>query len=444
MIKTPIHSFLLEYKASRSVRLHMPGHKGVGDGAQMMDITEIPGADSLFEANGIIEESERIAGEIFGADTFYSTEGSSLSIRAMLYLTALYAKRTGKAPLIAAARNVHKSFISAAALVDFGIDWISSEQSSYLSAMITPDDVKAYLYSAAELPVALYLTSPDYLGYVSDIKEIADICHKNGILLIIDNAHGAYLKFLTPSSHPIDLGADMCCDSAHKTLSALTGCAYMHISKSAPPFFKENAKKALMLFASTSPSYLILDSLDRLNPCLSQDFSRDLQIFVDKIKLLKDRLSQLGFTFAGNEPMKITIRAKHFGYLGTDMSAYLLEEGIVSEFADSDYLVLMPSPRNTDAELKRLFDALSSLKRKKSISSLPPAAHLPERKISIRDAIIADFEILPVSHCKGRVASSVTLGCPPAIPIAAPGEIVDEKIILAFEYYGIYECAVVK
>ena len=203
MIKTPIHSFLLEYKASRSVRLHMPGHKGVGDGAQMMDITEIPGADSLFEASGIIEESERIAGEIFGADTFYSTEGSSLSIRAMLYLTALYAKRTGKAPLIAAARNVHKSFISAAALVDFGIDWISSEQSSYLSAMITPDDVKAYLYSATELPVALYLTSPDYLGYVSDIKEIADICHKNGILLIIDNAHGAYLKFLTPSSHPI-------------------------------------------------------------------------------------------------------------------------------------------------------------------------------------------------------------------------------------------------
>ena len=444
MIKTPIHSFLEEYKASHSVRLHMPGHKGVGDGAEKMDITEISGADSLFEANGIIQESERIAGEIFGADTFYSTEGSSLSIRAMLYLAALYAKKLGKAPLIAAARNVHKSFVSAAALVDFGIDWISSEQSSYLSAMITADDVQAYFNSAGELPAALYLTSPDYLGYVSDIKKIADVCHKNGVLLIVDNAHGAYLKFLKPSSHPIDLGADLCCDSAHKTLSALTGCAYMHISKSAPPFFKENAKRAMMLFASSSPSYLMLDSLDRLNPYLKQDFSSDLQIFIDKIKLLKNKLSQLGFTFADNEPMKIAIRTKDFGYLGTDISDYLLKSGLVSEFADSDYLVLMPSPQNTDEELRRLFVALSSLKRKENISSLPPAAHLPKKKISIREAIMTDFEILPVCQCNGRVASSVTLGCPPAIPIAAPGEIIDEEIILAFEYYGIYECAVVK
>ena len=444
MTKTPIHSFLKEYKKESFVRLHMPGHKGVGENAEDLDITEISGADSLFEASGIIEESERIAGEIYGAHTLYSTEGSSLSIRAMLYLVTLYAKKIGRAPKIAATRNAHKSFISAAALIDFDIDWVSSKKSSYLSAMITTEDIKAYFDTAKNLPVALYITSPDYLGYLSDIKGIAEICHKKGVLLIVDNAHGAYLKFLTPSLHPIDLGADMCCDSAHKTLPALTGCAYMHISKALPSFFYETAKRAMILFASTSPSYLMLDSLDRLNPYLKETFTADLQIFVDKISDLKNKLSALGYTLTGNEPMKITISSKEYGYLGNEIADYLMEKGIVCEFADSDYLVLMPSPKNTDEELQRLINALSILKKKDKISNTPPVAHIPERKISIREAMMSDFEIIRASECAGRVISSVTLGCPPAIPIAAPGEVADEKIISAFQYYGITECSVVK
>lgn len=444
MTRTPIHSFLEEYRRGDFVRLHMPGHKGVGDAAEQLDITEIGGADSLFEANGIIEESERICGEIFGASTFYSTEGSSLSIRAMLYLATVYAKRNGKAPTIAAARNAHKSFISAAALVDFGIDWISSKKGSYLSSMISAEDVKAYFLSVKELPAAIYITSPDYLGYISDIKSIAELCHEKGVLLLVDNAHGAYLKFLNPSLHPIDLGADMCCDSAHKTLSALTGCAYLHISNNAPSFFKENAKGAMMLFASTSPSYLMLDSLDKLNPYLSEDFSADLNAFVCKISSLKDKLSSLGFSVSYNEPMKITVLTKEYGYLGTEISDLLSAMGIIPEFADRDYLVLMPSPKNTDRDMERLFEALSSIKRREQISSLPPSPALPRMAMSIREALMSDREVLPISECLGRAVSSVTLGCPPAIPIAAPGEIIDENVISAFEYYDISECAVVK
>ena len=444
MTRTPIHSFLEEYRRGDFVRLHMPGHKGVGDAAEQLDITEIGGADSLFEANGIIEESERICGEIFGASTFYSTEGSSLSIRAMLYLATVYAKRNGKAPIIAAARNAHKAFISAAALVDFGIDWIASKKGSYLSSMISAEDVKAYFLSVKELPAAIYITSPDYLGYISDIKSIAELCHKKGVLLLVDNAHGAYLKFLNPSLHPIDLGADMCCDSAHKTLSALTGCAYLHISNNAPSFFKENAKGAMMLFASTSPSYLMLDSLDKLNPYLNEDFSADLNTFICKINSLKDKLSSLGFSVSYNEPMKITVLTKEYGYLGTEISDLLSAMGIIPEFADRDYLVLMPSPKNTDRDMERLFEALSSIKRREQISSLPPSPALPRMAMSIREALMSDREVLPVSDCLGRAVSSVTLGCPPAIPIAAPGEIIDENVISAFEYYDISECAVVK
>ncbi len=444
MTDTPISAFLTEYQEKNAVRLHMPGHKGAGGIAESLDITEIEGADSLFEADGIIAKSEKNAGEIFGADTFYSTEGSSLSIRAMLYLVSLYAKRNGKKPLIAAARNAHKAFTSAAALIDFEIDWISANDSSYLSSRFTKEDIVRYFETAKQLPIAVYLTSPDYLGFLSDIKGISEQCRRRGVLLIVDNAHGAYLKFLSPSLHPIDLGADICCDSAHKTLSALTGCAYLHLSKGLPPFFKEKAKDAMMLFASTSPSYLMLLSLDRLNPYLSGKYSESLSLFIKKTAVLKADLISHGYTFAGDEPMKLTIRCKEYGYTGTEIAEHLSSNRIFSEFSDPDYLVLMPSPENSEGELIRLKEVLLALPKKAKINLAPPCPHIPKKEISIRDAVMCDSEKLPVGECLGKIASTVTLGCPPAIPIAIPGEVIDEKIIDAFKYYGIRECAVVK
>ena len=238
-MKTPICDFVNTYARSDSIRLHMPGHKGISEKesslpflAEAFDITEIPGADSLYEADGIIRESEKNASLIFGSHTFYSTEGSSQCIRAMLYLSLIYAKSQGKTTTIAAARNVHKSFISAAAMLDIDINWIYSENTSndnsYLSCTVDADALDKKLSSLKEKPFAFYITSPDYLGNISDVSAISRVCHKHGVLLLVDNAHGAYLKFLSPSQHPIDLGADLCCDSAHKTLPVLTGGAYLH------------------------------------------------------------------------------------------------------------------------------------------------------------------------------------------------------------------------
>ena len=112
---TPIVDFARRYADSGAVRLHMPGHKGKGALCENIDITEFEGADDLYHADGIIRESEENASALFGAHTFYSTEGSSLSIRAAVYLTSLYARQNGSRPLIAAGRNAHKSFISALA-----------------------------------------------------------------------------------------------------------------------------------------------------------------------------------------------------------------------------------------------------------------------------------------------------------------------------------------
>jgi arginine/lysine/ornithine decarboxylase len=116
-----------------------------------------------------------------------------------------------------------------------------------------------------------------------DIKSISAICKKHGVLLIVDNAHGAYLEFLSEPMHPIKLGADICCDSAHKTLPVLTGGAYLHISPESAKLFADKAKKSLALFGSTSPSYLILQSLDAANKYIADGYREKLAEFIKAV-----------------------------------------------------------------------------------------------------------------------------------------------------------------
>ena len=442
-MKTPIYDFVKEYAENRHVRMHMPGHKGSGN-TEKYDITEISGADSLYEANGIIRESEENASLLFGADTFYSAEGSSLSIRAMLTLINLYAKSVGKKNTVLAARNAHKVFISAVALLGASVEWIRGGFNSYLSVNISAKDVEDAILNSPEAPAAVYLTSPDYLGNMLDIKAIADVCHKHGVLLAVDNAHGAYLKFLESSLHPIDLGADLCCDSAHKTLPCLTGAAYLHISVNAPAILKENAKNMLALFGSTSPSYLILSSLDKANEYLASDFRCELKRTADRLDVLKNELSNMGYSVFGNEPMKLTLVTKPFGYYGYDIAKELEKRGIMPEFADRDFLTLMPSSKTTDADFEALKEAFASIQRKKPINEEAPAVSIPERKASPRDAILSLSEWISVNDASGRVLADITVGCPPAVPIIVSGEIIDKSAIAAFNYYGIEKIKVIK
>ena len=443
-MKTPICDFVEKYAKKDNLRLHMPGHKGVGSDMHKRDITEIRGADSLYEASGIIAESERYASEIFSSRTYYSTEGSSLAIRAMLYLATLCRPKGSGKVKIAAARNVHKVFVSAAALLDFEVDWICSDSDTYLSSGVNESDVERYLLHCNELPIAVYVTSPDYLGCIANISGIARVCHSFGVMLLVDNAHGAYLKFLNDSLHPIDLGADMCADSAHKTLPALTGAAYLHLSDRLDASLIGRAKNALMLFGSTSPSYLTLASLDSLNPYLDGAYREELGAFISCVDKAKAALSDAGYKLVGNEPMKITVAAKSYGYTGTEISEYLATLGIESEFSDPDFTVFMPTPQTEAYGLERLTSTLLSLPKRDKITEQPPKAVCGEQAITIREAVFSDEELLPVEACRGRILSSMMIGCPPAVPIAVSGEIITEETVECFRYYGIDECAVVK
>lgn len=444
-MKTPICDFVQKYVDEKCIRMHMPGHKGVSYlGFEAYDITEINGADSLYEAQGIIKQSEDIASKIFGCSTFYSTEGSSQCIRAMLYLLCIAKSDNGTRPLVLAGRNAHKTFISAVSLLDIDVEWIfPTNEDSYLSCNVTPDRLSKLLQENKRKPDAVYITTPDYLGNIVDVKGLADVCHKNDVMLFVDNAHGAYLKFLPESKHPIDLGADICCDSAHKTLPALTGAAYLHLSKRLPSLYVNTVKDALIQFGSTSPSYLILQSLDRLNEYLSGDYCSILKKFINEVDKLKADLSLYGYSLSETEKLKITINTKSCGYYGCDFAQELHKRGVVCEYCDPDYVVLMLTPENNEG-IRRLKEVLLDIEFRAMIDESEPEFFIPEVAVSVRDACFSrDIEI-NVQDSIGRVVSRSTVGCPPAVPIVVPGEVISEEAVKCFEYYGIDKCKVIE
>ena len=440
---TPIYDFLRRYNGADMARFHMPGHKGkIFLGCEPLDITEIHGADALYEAGGIIAQSEANATALFGSRrTLYSTEGSSQCIRAMLYL-ALTCRPAGTAPVIVAARNVHKAFVYAAALLDIEVVWLwpEGESRSLCGCPVSRENLDKTLASLPAPPAAVYLTSPDYLGGMADIPALAEVCHAHGTLLAVDNAHGAYLRFLSPSRHPLDLGADLCCDSAHKTLPVLTGGAYLHISKSAPADMAERAKAAMALFGSTSPSYLTMASLDLCNRYLAEDYPACLDKTACRLSTLREALMARDWRVEDSDPLRLTIAA---GLPGTVLADRLRQRGVECEYADRDFLVLMATPENAPADYDRLLAALGE-----NHAPYAPSAPLPlakgERACSIREALFAPQETVPAEASLGRVCGAPTVACPPAIPIAVSGEIIGPEALALFRHYGVETVDVLK
>ena len=471
----------------------MPGHKGVDSclGVEHLDITEIEGAGNLWDEHAcadIIARSEANASALFECHTFYSTEGSSLAIRGMLFLIKKWAFIHGVKPFILAGRNAHKTFVNTAAILGIDVRYLTGKSckvrdsktsglgdydsyfsgiSSYMSCNITAEDIKEQLEMlckernckdadkpitdklVADKPIAVYITSPDYLGNMLDIEGIARVCHEYGVFLLVDNAHGAYLRFLNRSLHPMNLGADMCCDSAHKTLPVLTGGAYLHVSHNTDSFFAENAKNAMGMFGSTSPSYLILQSLDLCNRYLSESFKTELEMICGKCAALKEELENVGYSFVGCEPIKLTIDAASYGYTGYEIADILMRDDIYPEHVDDDFVVFMVSVRTTDEDLKRLKECLSKIPRGRDLRSdndltdyaddIPKGQDLKKYsepgeegkrfgqslgncEMDPYEAMLSDAEYVPSADSIGRILAQPIISCPPCVPEYMAGE----------------------
>lgn len=437
-METPIYDFLKNYSNSNISRLHMPGHKGKSFlGCELYDITEIKGADDLYYPSGIIKNSEQNATKIFGSGgTFYSTEGSTLCIKTMIYSAFIYSKHNvQKKPKIIAVRNVHKSFIYACSSLGVDVEWVyPSNRNSICSGVASYDEIEKVICKNKDA-FAVYITSPNYLGEMSDVKLIADLCHKHHMTFLVDNAHGAYLKFC--NNHPIDLGADMCCDSAHKTLPVLTGGAYLHVSKESSVKFCELIKNAMTAFGSTSPSYLIMASLDLCNQYLSTGFDKKLASTINNINRLKDKLKSAGVQVLTTEPLKLSIACD-----GTDLSIQLRKYNIECEYYDKGVLVFMFSTENVESDFNKIEKAFEN------ITLLPPIYSenfdAPKKVISIRNAFLSPYISANPDNSLNQVCASPCVSCPPAIPIVVSGELITQNVVDLLKFYNYEKINIIK
>ena len=466
---TPIVDFVRRYAQSGTSRLHMPGHKGQSLlGFEPWDITEIKGADELYGADGIIAQSEANATRLFDTvHTYYSTEGSSQCIRAMLCLALQAAPAAGQRPVLLAARNAHKALLYAAALLDFDIQWLwpaPQDAGSLCSCPVSAAKLTGALQGLAQQgkrPFGVYITSPDYLGGVQDIAALTEVCKDFDVPLLVDNAHGAYLRFLPQGGqHPIALGAAMCCDSGHKPLPVVTGGAYLHLGKNAPVQDEAAVRNALALFGSTSPSYLILQSLDKCNQILSEGYPLRLLQCCGHLTRLRRELNEAaaakhcsGPLALESEPLKVTLDAAVLGLSGTELAEKLRAAKIECEYADPRYLVLMFTPDNPPQDFERLSAAVLRI-----AEELAGPVTLPEetagefaelerglhRRCTIRQAVFAPQEQLPAEQAVGRICAMPTVSCPPAIPIVVSGEQITPAAAAWMKRYHVEDVSVIR
>lgn len=432
-MNTPIHDFLNQYEKSNTIRLHMPGHKGK---YHSHDITEISGADSLFEASGIIAESEKNTSKLYGTKaTFFSTAGSTLSIQSMLFIMK---KENRK---IYAIRNVHRSFLNACILLDLSVNWIyPTYDNTIISGEVSIKSIEEKL-SKDSSKKALYITSPDYYGMVADIKSISEVCKKYDTTLLVDNAHGTLLNFTEENLHPIHCGADLCSDSPHKMLPVLTGGGYLHIGN---PKYVDMGKFAMSFFGSTSPSYLIMESLDLCNEYISTRLKSDLYGVIHNIEKLKSKF-RYKFTFANSqEKLHLTFLTWKDGFYGTQLAEKLRKFNIECEYADYQSLVLLFSPIDTQEIFDKLSYALEKIQLDK-VNFNNKILHLNELQsaMSMKDAVFSNTEIIQVDKSIGRVCAEVKVPCPPAIPIVVSGEIISKNSVDVLKNYGINKISVV-
>lgn len=432
MSDTPLFSGMLGHKNKDYSSFHTPGHKCSGflpRELQELDLTELPDTDALYEADGIIRQAEIKLAELFGAKlSLISSGGCTLAIQTMLKLAS---ENGGK---ILFARNSHRSAVHTCALLGIKPLWVMPvSENPLFTGRVRAEDVEAMFEKNADIS-ACYITSPDYYGEIADIPAIAEVCHRHGALLLVDNAHGSHLAFMKNNLHPLRLGADMTACSLHKTLPVLTGGAVLNINTDIP---LEKAKSAMSLFGSTSPSYPIMASIDLCRSYLHNGGAEDYRRLEERVGSLKRTASAQGLIQPDGlcDPVRLCINTSCAGIQGDGQISFFHSHNIEPEFCDGKNAVFIITPFNSERDLERLEKALCSIHGIKTDIS-PSVTHLPEFAVTPREALFSKTESVPAELSVGRISADTACPCPPGVPVIMPGEIIDEAVALSLKKDG--------
>ena len=444
-----VGEFLLRHAAVSPVSFHMPGHKGSAlyrrfgyekylDNIMDCDITEIPGADNLFQQEDVILAVMEKYDKLYDSKKSYLLiNGSSAGIIASIL------SLVDRGEKLVMARNCHKSVFNAVSLGGLEPVYIYPELSEDfdIQGEIYPGDVERVLDENPGTG-AVIIPSPNYYGICSDISKIAEICHKKGAYLIVDQAHGAHLKFMDelngdacpPLSAELS-GADIVINSTHKTLASFTQTAVLNVMNG--DIELKVLEDKLQVLESSSPSYPLLASLD-INADIMLRHGRELikewQENIDFFYRGAENIEGLRLVRAGRlDRTKINIDMSLCGLNGNKLEELMIRNGIFAELVTGNILMCMTGIGNVRSDFNRLLDflretadqALSEMKTDAecSLRINPPSAILGRKAVPTRK------EPVDIKDSEGRVCAGSLIPYPPGIPVICPGEVMTREII---------------
>ena len=436
-----IYQELSKLADSEMYPFHMPGHKRNSEstplkGAFRCDITEIDGFDNLHQEQGIILEAEKRAARLYGAEeSFFIVNGSTAGV-----LSAVSAAVSEEGAILAA-RGSHRSFYHAAYLRQLNIEYLPVKMMDPYGIfdVYTAEEVDKALEACTEAKIeAVFITSPTYEGRCADIEGIAGVCHKRGIPLIVDAAHGAHFGFGEgiPDS-AVHQGADLVINSLHKTLPAMTQTAIIHVQGDLVD--RKLLKRFLSIYQSSSPSYVLMASIDL---CIKEmqekgaEFAKTLVNYRDMIQQEAAELQNL--RIPGREllqdPAKVLIYTGLTTMTGQQLYDILREDySLQLEMAGENYALAIISGWDTKEGIRRLVTALKEIDSKltKAERQEEPSGQydIPKKALLLHEAWDAEKECVPLDECLGRVSGEFVNLYPPGIPLIVPGEVIDRSLI---------------
>lgn len=433
---TPLFDALTAFSESKPLRLHMPGHKGAlpGPFASLapLDVTELAPTGNLYTGEGPISPAEDLCAKAAGAaDALFFTCGATQGILTMLDAAV------GMGGTLLLERQSHKSVYHGMGLLDITPRYLIPPvlPDRALAGPITPALLETALAETPEARAVL-VTSPSYYGIRADIAGLSAVCRRFGVLLLVDEAHGAHFPFVgIPSAAA--LGADLAVASTHKSWPALGSSAILYRNERCP-IPKAELKARSAIFATTSPSFPILASIDYARGLLENSYGEKYRETARLTSSLRNAINtQTSFHALVPadglclDPCRLTVDTRIGGLSGFGAEQQLRARNIYMEMADERYIVAILTCCDGPETFDRLLAALKSLIPDGAAVSEKPLQPLPEIHVrrTIRQSLFGPREFLPLRSAAGRIAGEIIAPYPPGIPILAPGEEITEKHI---------------